>query len=84
MQLKQHIRRWGNGSAVRLPKAVLEAADVQEGQSLAIHLEGRSIVLTPIEETIEPTLQELLRGVTPEKISGEIDWGTDQGLERYD
>lgn len=48
MQLKQYLRRWGNGRAVRLPKEVLRAVDLQEGQSLAIHLEGRSIILTPL------------------------------------
>lgn len=84
MNIVQHLRQWGNGRAVRLPKKVLEAAQVRDGQALAIHLEGRSIVLTPIENKPKPTIQALLEGVTPEKIGGEMAWGGDLGKENYD
>lgn len=84
MNLTQHVRKWGNGNAVRLPKQILEAANLQTGQSLAIHMEGKAIVLTPVEDTSKPTLQELLEDVTPQAIGGELDWGDEQGLERYE
>lgn len=67
---------------MRLPKKVLDAAKLSTGQPLSIHLHGRSIVLTPIEDHSDPTIQELLEGVTPQAVSGEVAWGEDQGLER--
>ncbi len=84
MNITQHLRQWGNAAAIRLPKKVLEAADLELGQTLSIRLEGRSIVLTPVENNGKPTLNQLLHRVTPEKVSGELVWGPDQGLENYD
>ena len=84
MNITQYVCQWGNGTAVRLPKKVLEAAKVHLGQELTVHLEGRSIVLTPIEKHEAPTLESLLNGVTPKKVGGEIGWGDDWGLERHD
>ncbi|PIZ62897.1 type II toxin-antitoxin system death-on-curing family toxin [Candidatus Saccharibacteria bacterium CG_4_10_14_0_2_um_filter_52_9] len=34
------------------------------------------------KRTPKPTLNKLLKGVTPEKVQGEIDWGPDRGKEK--
>jgi len=87
MQVTQHIQKWGNGTGIRLPKKVIEAANLKLGQSVAIDLQGSSIVLTPTTNTDAdhlPSLAELVHGVTPDKVGGEYDWGADQGRESVD
>lgn len=73
MEITQHVRKWGNGNAVRLPKKVLDAAKLHAGQELSVHLRGRSIVLTPIVKRTQPTLEQLLKGVTPQAVGGEYE-----------
>lgn len=86
MQLTRQIQHWGNSAGIRLPKKVIEQARLVPGQMVAIDLRGSSIVLTPLrdEEPVLPKLADLLKGVTPDKVGGEIDWGPDRGRERLD
>lgn len=86
MQITQHLQKWGNGTGIRLSKKIVEAAKLGLGQSVAITMRGRSIILTPIKSETEelPTLDALLTGVTPEKIRGEMDWGQDRKQEVID
>ena len=79
MEITQSLEKWGNNQRVTLPKRVVEAVKVRINQPLAVTIKGRSIILTPVET--EPTLAELLMGVTPEIIGGEMDWGPNVGRE---
>ncbi len=80
MTIRQTLKRWGNGQAVRLPKKLVEAARLGEDAELTIRLEGRSIILTPVNDP--NSLPAMLSGVTPEAVGGEINWGNDVGAER--
>ena len=84
MNIIQTLQKWGNSTGVRLPKRVVEAAHLEVNQSVAIEVKNGSIILTPIKELKTPTLAELLTGVTPEIIGGELAWGPDVGAERYE
>ena len=86
MQVTRHIQKWGNGTGVRLPKKVVEAAHLELGQPVAVELRDSAIVLTPIPPAADrfPTLAQLLAGVTPPQIGGELNWGTDRGAEVAD
>ncbi len=84
MIVTRSVQKWGNGKAVRLPQDVLRAAHIEVDQLLSITLDGKSIVLTPIDEPVKTTLDSILKDVTPDKVSGEVDWGEDAGLERYE
>lgn len=35
------VSRWGNSLAIRLPKAVVEALDLKEGDSIDVEVAGR-------------------------------------------
>jgi antitoxin MazE len=52
-----HVAKWGNSLAVRLPKSVVEALGLKEGDDIEIHVAGRRMF--EIERT--PAPQELLR-----------------------
>ena len=84
MNMTQSLQKWGNGAGVRIPKKVAEAANLHLSQQLIITLQRNSIVLTPVVETKKQTLESILKGVIPDMIGGELDWGKDTGIERYE
>jgi antitoxin MazE len=50
------VAKWGNGLAVRLPKGVVEALGLKEGDSIEVHVAGRR----SFEIDKAPTPRELL------------------------
>ena len=73
--------RWGNGTAIRIPKALLDDANLREGDTLLLTVRNRTIIAKPAKE--KPTLNDLLAKVTPENIHAEIDWGKPRGKEEW-
>lgn len=43
---------------------------------------GNSILLTPVENVADITLDRMLVGVTPENVHGEYEWGDEVGAEK--
>jgi len=84
MNITRSLQKWGNGTGVRLPKKVVDAAHLKLNQPLAVSLKGKSIVLTPVNESEDITLESLVKDVTPSQVGGEADWGNDVGTERYE
>lgn len=81
MNITQSVQKWGNGTGVRIPKKVLIAAKLKLNQELNINLKNGSIILTPVKTKPKLTLDDLLKGVTPENVHGEVDWGAPVGRE---
>jgi antitoxin MazE len=46
------VAKWGNSLAVRLPKAVVEALDLKEGDDISIHAIGTHVF--EIEKSLTP------------------------------
>lgn len=66
------ISRWGNSLAVRLPKAVLEATELREGDEVLIGSENGRIVIRP---AVTIDLDAMLARITPENVPDEaLDW----------
>lgn len=84
MNITQNLQKWGNGTGVRIPKKVVEAAKLRINQPLEVSLKGKSIVLTPVDKDKNFTLESMLEGVTPENIHPAVDWGPDVGAEIID
>lgn len=83
MKITQKTQDWGNSTGIRLPKKVLQATKWKADQEVTIDIRGRSVILTPIDTPDKdlPTLEELVAGITPENVHGEIDWGPPVGKE---
>lgn len=85
MNYTQHTQKWGNGTGILLSKKVLQAASWQDNQTVSIDVKGNSITLTPVPSPADkhqiPRLEDLMKGVTPEKVGGDFDWGPDVGNE---
>jgi antitoxin MazE len=73
------IVTWGNGSAIRIPNAILEQAKMREGDEVDISVENGRIALEPVKPKV--TLETLVAGITPENRHGELDWGPPVGRE---
>jgi antitoxin MazE len=74
------LHRWGNSVGLRLPKPLLEQLGLKEGSEVDVKVEGDRLVI----ERHRPrrlTLQDVLKGFTPEDRPGEVDWGPPVGKE---
>ena len=78
--MKTQMVKWGNSLAVRIPKPVLAAAGLKEGDSLEIEAaaEGQ---LELRKESKTPTLAQLVSQITPENRYAEISTGAETGKE---
>lgn len=63
--MRAQLVKWGNSVAVRIPKPVLEAARLREGDSLEIEVAGEGRVELR-RATRVPTLTQLVAQITPE------------------
>jgi antitoxin MazE len=73
------LDRWGNSLGVRLPKAVARAVGLEEGDRVCIEVENGSVVIRRAKP--QYTIEELLEGLTPDMLHGEIDTGPPVGRE---
>lgn len=82
------ISKWGNGAAIRLPKAVLDALGLKQGQTVALTVkDGKGIIepaaSRPRKITLEWIISEMKR-LGPENEPELVDWGPDRPGERFD
>lgn len=82
MNVTQTLQKWGNSAGVRLPKDVIRATGLEIDDELVITTKGKSVILTPQKKSaVKLNLKELLKGVTPENVHKEVDWGQPVGKE---
>ncbi len=74
------IQKWGNSLAVRLPKAVVREAELDNGSEVDISVQDGQVILKRANKT-QYKLDELLKGVTKKNLHPEVDWGRPVGKE---
>ena len=79
--MRARAQKWGNSLAVRIPKAIAEEAGVGEGDDVEIQVVGEIIQIRRCRA--DPTLSELLAGVTADNLHDETDLGPPQGREAW-
>jgi antitoxin MazE len=78
--IKVRLVKWGNSHAVRIPRTIVDRAEIREGDELEIRVEeGGSIALAPATRRL--TLDDLVSRITPRNLHGEQDWGRPAGSE---
>lgn len=76
------VKKWGNSAAVRLPAAVLEAANLKLEQQVDIREENGRIVIEPVAiEPEEIDIDALCAQITPENQHESADFGPPKGNE---
>jgi antitoxin MazE len=81
------VSRWGNSTAIRLPRAVVDALGLVPGQTVDIAVEnGRAVISRDLERRLAPPLEVIvaeIRRLGPENEPETVDWGPDVGSERF-
>jgi antitoxin MazE len=78
--MNQHVRRWGNSAAVRIPATTLAAAGLKPDDRIEVREENGRIIIEKAKA--QPvTLEWLIEGITPENVHGEVDFGRPVGRE---
>jgi len=78
--VKTQMVKWGNSLAVRIPKPVVEAAKLKEGDSLEVEASAEGQVELH-RATKVPTLTQLISQITPEDRYAEISTTVEVGKE---
>ena len=75
------IQKWGNSLAMRLPKAVVEDAELEEGSVVNVRVEEGSLVATPVAPRYH--LDDLLKKVSKKNLHEEIEADSAVGRETW-
>ena len=79
--MRVKVKKWGNSASIRLPAAIMSAANVTLDQSVDIREERGRIIIEPVRQK-GLDLDTLLAGVTDENIHVEVDFGRPAGKEK--
>jgi antitoxin MazE len=78
--MKACVQKWGNSLALRIPMSFAEETGLEQDTPVEVSVVDGKLVIVPL---VEPTvsLDELLAGVTPENLQGEVNMGPAVGKE---
>ncbi len=77
--IRVQLVKWGNSHAVRIPKTVLDRAELREGDQLEVRVEERRISLEPAVPKLK--LRDLVARITPQNLHAGQDWARPVGRE---
>ena len=84
------ISKWGNSSAIRLPKAVMQELGLKPGQRVQLTVQDGKGILEPVRQPERPkkiTLEWIIaetKRLGPENAPETVEWGPDIGEEIID
>lgn len=82
--MQTNIVKWGNSQGIRLPKVLLESADLAESDVVDVTVENGNIIIKKAESKNKfKTIQERFEGFNGEYEPVEIDWGPPKGEELW-
>ena len=73
------IQKWGNSNAIRIPKTILEMAELSENDKVELKVQDGNITILPVKKHI--SLAERIADYEEEYKCEEWDVGTPQGKE---
>ena len=80
MEIK--FAKWGNSVALRVPAKVAEALGITPGSVADLDMKRDRLVVTPRRRAYR--LDDLLAGITPKNLHGEVPTGGVVGAEEAD
>ena len=79
--MKVSVNKWGNSKGIRLPKAVTEALDIEENDSLNIEIKDGAVVLSKQKKEI--TIEEMFKDYKGGSFQAEIQEFEPKGNEKW-
>ena len=80
--MKSQLAKWGNSLAVRIPKAVAEAASLREGEDLEFSVEASGSVSLNRPKR-RRSIEDLVAGITSDNVHQATQWGEAVGRELW-
>jgi antitoxin MazE len=74
------VAKWGNATAIRIPKSIMQKANLHEGDAVDFEVKAPGVIVVRASR-IHATLEDLVAGITPKNRHGETDWGKPRGNE---
>jgi antitoxin MazE len=74
------VKMWGNSLAIRIPSRVALDLGLTCDTQIEITSDGSTATIKR-DENQRISLEELVKGITPENIHSEVDWGEPTGNE---
>lgn len=74
------VAKWGNSLAVRIPQNLAKEIHLAEGSEIDLGVVDGNLVMKPRSRK-RYSLDELIKGITPENLHTEIDTGIAAGNE---
>lgn len=74
------VGKWGNSLAIRIPQNLAKKIQIAEGSEVEFSVIDGSLVIKP-KKRKRYSLDELVKGITPENFHAEIDSGLAVGNE---
>jgi antitoxin MazE len=78
--VETQIGKWGNSLAIRIPRAFVREARLDEGMAVELSVEEGRLIVTPRRRY---SLDQLVAGITDENRHAETDWGEPVGNEAW-
>jgi antitoxin MazE len=79
--MRAQIVGWGNSQAIRIPRAMLDALEISEGDEVDLMVENGRLTVQPANPKI--TLESLVAAITPKNRHRELAWGKPVGNEAW-
>jgi antitoxin MazE len=76
------VAKWGNAPAIRIPKSIMQKANLHEGDPVDFEVEAPGIIVVRVAR-VRPTLDDLVARITPQNRHAETEWGKPQGNEAW-
>ncbi len=75
--MRAALSKWGNSLAVRIPKALAEAARLREGEAVELKTLRQGEILIRRRKNLD----QLVNAITPENRHAATEWGPPVGKE---
>lgn len=76
---RSQVVGWGNSQALRIPRCMLDALQIREGDEVDMAVENGRLTVQPVLKKL--TLESLVAQITPENRHKAVDWGKPVGRE---
>ena len=79
------LRKWGNSLGLRIPAGLLAELGLSENATVDLRVQDGNLIVAPSQskKKWKYALEDLLSGVTEDKIHPETDWGRPVGEEAW-
>jgi antitoxin MazE len=76
------IVKWGNSQGIRIPKLLLESANLSDNDTVEITAKNGNIIIKKVKiKNTRKTIEERFKDFNDEYEPEEIDWGSPTGKE---